>query len=390
MKQLDDKELFGSKFQDFGAAPSDAVWKGIEAAMPQEKKKKRGAFWWWTSGLAASLLLYFGMYSGVQSMNASNTVSRSASTVKPSSSDKNQMTNFHSDQHHSTNGFTNTNPNLNNNNFIQTTKIGFFIPFDSSTSTSPKTMESFALKAKKGLKFTVPSIQHFQPTAQNDSNSLAIQPPTQTSNNSKKWRLGLVVEQTRRSELNKSYSAPSPTGPLNLAPVYTYDWYRSRSILMEAQVDLSKRLTFGTGVEYSTWDNFKQVGGSLKASSGKSVGIPLQLTYFIAPQSRFRVGFQLDVRNRLFVQQSDTLYPQPISAGVNYDLESSYGTNGTQQIRAFQQQYGLGLVAHWNITPYLGWTTVFEMQSSGWRSQIIQPRLGGNWFGIKSGIYYQF
>ena len=48
----------GTKFQDFGAAPSDALWGKVEAALEEKEKKRRGIIWWWLgSGASAALIV---------------------------------------------------------------------------------------------------------------------------------------------------------------------------------------------------------------------------------------------------------------------------------------------------------------------------------------------
>jgi hypothetical protein len=50
--------LFQESFKDFEAAPSDSVWKNIEAELNQKKKKRRVIpIWWRYAGIAALLLL---------------------------------------------------------------------------------------------------------------------------------------------------------------------------------------------------------------------------------------------------------------------------------------------------------------------------------------------
>lgn len=48
------------RFADFGSAPSEKVWAGIESGLTG-KKKKVGLFWWWTMGSAATVLLACGI-----------------------------------------------------------------------------------------------------------------------------------------------------------------------------------------------------------------------------------------------------------------------------------------------------------------------------------------
>lgn len=54
---LEDKP-WTSRFDNFGAKPSDELWNKIEAQL--DKKKKRGLVFWWFTGLAGTALLVFG------------------------------------------------------------------------------------------------------------------------------------------------------------------------------------------------------------------------------------------------------------------------------------------------------------------------------------------
>ncbi len=60
--------LFQERFKDFEAAPSDAVWKNIEANLNNKKKKRRVIpIWWRYAGAAAVLLLLLtvgGLFTG--------------------------------------------------------------------------------------------------------------------------------------------------------------------------------------------------------------------------------------------------------------------------------------------------------------------------------------
>jgi len=55
--------LFQEKFKDFEASPDPAVWKRINASLPQKKKKKRRViiFWWEMAGIAAAVLLFIAL-----------------------------------------------------------------------------------------------------------------------------------------------------------------------------------------------------------------------------------------------------------------------------------------------------------------------------------------
>ena len=59
--QTNESGSLQNKFQDFGAAPSEQLWDSIAANLDADKKRK-GAFWWWFIGVAAIVVLLFGVY----------------------------------------------------------------------------------------------------------------------------------------------------------------------------------------------------------------------------------------------------------------------------------------------------------------------------------------
>ena len=78
-----------NKFNDFGAAPSENVWSGIEKSL-DNKKKKRVVVIWWTTGLAAAFLVLFGIKSfyktssTIETNQQSNTSDVDSKRVSPS------------------------------------------------------------------------------------------------------------------------------------------------------------------------------------------------------------------------------------------------------------------------------------------------------------------
>ncbi len=398
MKQLDDKEIFGSKFQDFGAAPSDAVWKGIEAAIPQEKKKKRGAFWWWTTGIAASLFfIYIGLH-GVEFTSAPT----SPSIQHSNTSDPSATINDRSLQESIVQKNTQVKNTQLKKLIIKTSKPVIRKHLRNNTSIQPNQtnqstdQQNVAINAsiaraqlRKKMKFPL-WVNKPNLLVQIDSTSNFVQIPAVDTIKKRKWSIGLVAEQTFHSNWSSKSFAPMVTEPINITPVYSYDWFRSRSIALDARLQVSRHFIIGSGFEYAHWDNFKKLSENLKASSGASIGIPIHFTYVFNPKHKLNVGLQGDLRNRFFFLQSDTTAAPPLSLTGSFDYAQFNAEYTTVKTKQFQSQFGLGLSIHWNITPHIGWNTVAEIQSSGFRSQDLRTRLSGNWLGIKSGIYYQF
>jgi len=68
----------GSKFEGFGAAPSDGLWDAVSDALEGKKKKRRGIVWWFTGagiaavGLIAVLLYYKGANTELAADNGLN------------------------------------------------------------------------------------------------------------------------------------------------------------------------------------------------------------------------------------------------------------------------------------------------------------------------------
>lgn len=55
--------LFQNKFEHFEVAPPEMVWENIEAKLLEKKEKRRVVpFWWKFAGVAATLLIGFGLY----------------------------------------------------------------------------------------------------------------------------------------------------------------------------------------------------------------------------------------------------------------------------------------------------------------------------------------
>ncbi|TYA74082.1 porin family protein [Seonamhaeicola marinus] len=108
--------LFQERFKDFEAAPSDAVWKNIEANLNNKKKKRRVIpIWWRYAGVAALLLLLLtvgGVFNGndgqkpievVDTENQpSNSTNNAASETpdKLNTSTKNVVSNAQEEQDH--------------------------------------------------------------------------------------------------------------------------------------------------------------------------------------------------------------------------------------------------------------------------------------------------
>ncbi len=111
---MQDNTTLGSlqgRFEDFGALPSNALWGKIEDRI-QEKRNRRGLFFWWTSGIAAVLLLSFGIYyfsnSAVENTTIENIVDESGQPVSPENSnpivaDNSELTNDSQEENSSDN-----------------------------------------------------------------------------------------------------------------------------------------------------------------------------------------------------------------------------------------------------------------------------------------------
>lgn len=72
----------GSKFEGFGAAPSEGLWDAISDSLDGKKKKRRGIIWWFTGagiaavGLIAVLLYYKGANRDLAATNRPNETER--------------------------------------------------------------------------------------------------------------------------------------------------------------------------------------------------------------------------------------------------------------------------------------------------------------------------
>ena len=63
--------FFQEHLQHFEVAPPEMAWDNIEAKLNEKKKKRRVIpFWWKLSGIAAILLIGFGLYSTYYTSNS--------------------------------------------------------------------------------------------------------------------------------------------------------------------------------------------------------------------------------------------------------------------------------------------------------------------------------
>ena len=77
--------IFQEGFKDFEAAPSDAVWKNIEAKINEKKKKRRVVpIWWQYAGIAAALLILLtigGIYFNNTKEGSTNPIVETENTI---------------------------------------------------------------------------------------------------------------------------------------------------------------------------------------------------------------------------------------------------------------------------------------------------------------------
>ncbi|WJJ97136.1 hypothetical protein [Algibacter luteus] len=77
--------IFQEGFKDFEAAPSDAVWKNIEAKLNEKKKKRRVVpIWWQYAGIAAALLILLtigGIYFNNSEEGSTNPIVETENTI---------------------------------------------------------------------------------------------------------------------------------------------------------------------------------------------------------------------------------------------------------------------------------------------------------------------
>ena len=153
--------LFQESFKDFEVAPSDAVWKNIEAKLSQKKKKRRVIpIWWRYAGVAALLLLlltigsvYFKSDNSIPENNIVNSKEGSPETLinESNSSDFNKIPDATTPEK---NNSENTNKNItpqNTNKSFQSNIASKNISEDSSLKTNNLSEEKQPQTAKKQL-----------------------------------------------------------------------------------------------------------------------------------------------------------------------------------------------------------------------------------------------
>lgn len=390
MKPQDDKHVFGSKFQDFGAVPSDAVWKGIEATLP-EKRKKPLLLWWWTSGIAASLIIGVTLFttdnqstSGKMVHTVSNQGQRSSDralfsgqkstsvlpeddvmpTVNPERQKAKSILHPEASTEQNQTPFIERNPTETN----QANEHG-------AANEIPE--ENWANLVWKRFGFV--------PT------ELSIGKRDFSDNqNKKRWWMGVTVEQSNRIAMNSETSEPPPTvinsSADNSVSTSAYHWNRTQTIQLMGGFDWRQKWSFGTGLEYSSW-NKPEGSETIVLTDGYSVGIPVFATFHFYSTKYFRLGAQLDIRQRYISCRTELSPDSGLTYNPGEGLSSEQSDN---QLRGFQTQVGFGLNAEVPFYKRFTWNTTVEYQHSGYRSNELQPAVNGSWLGLKTGVLIAF
>lgn len=66
---MQNKGSLHTKFENYGATPSDAVWQNIDATLTQKKKKKAIIFWWIGGSIAATVAILFSIKGNSSTQN---------------------------------------------------------------------------------------------------------------------------------------------------------------------------------------------------------------------------------------------------------------------------------------------------------------------------------
>ena len=74
--------FFKENLKDYKVSPPDHLWNKIEASLPQKNKKRGMVIWLLPTGIAASLLLFFGLYLNNSSINHPIQVTETSNDVK--------------------------------------------------------------------------------------------------------------------------------------------------------------------------------------------------------------------------------------------------------------------------------------------------------------------
>jgi len=413
MKQQDDRDLFASKFQDFGAVPSNAVWSGIEAALP-EKKKKRFVLLWWTSGIAASLLtsglIFFSNLNETRSQSEKTWHTNSAfkDVQDPTKSKENQslMSTDSNENALITHNVSDTlesqiSPENSLNISYSVMKYNALdpaLPFvdemklEGSHVEMKDSSEQYVERLNKRNGFS-----KWGSTNSNSHRLFTQQLPSRHEMEKpiKHWWLGVFVEQSNRvtpldivAEVQGLSSSPNAYAEVSNSNS-KYNWNRIQNVELLTGFDWTKRWSFGTGFEYGKWDNIKNNETSTLRSHGQSIGIPLSVTYQIIAKHHFKLGAQIDFRQRFVYNYLDSV---PSSGVPDYtiEVETNYQFPAYQRFNGFQSQVGIGLSMEVPFLNRFRWNTVVEYQHSIYRNAALQNRINGSWMGLKTGIVYCF
>jgi len=390
MKAQDDKNPFASKFQDFGAVPSDTVWKGIEAALPEKKKKRILAWWWWTSGMAASLLLC-GIVLFETKTEGISAEKKSASDLTIDEHSKRKEKDFGNNSSNSRPealvGFQSGNTKKSRTPILNEREVADIVvktPDEISWRKDEKN-ENFSDLNERSVILLPKPIDLFQDHSMIEQHSWLD--TTAHDKSEKSWWAGITVEQSNRFA-TKSQDAPEPPAYSlsdGIAGGGSYYWNRIQSLQLTAGFDWRK-WSVGTGLEYSRFDRMKETENNVFPRPGQSFGIPVFATYRFYSNRLFSLGAQLDFRPRYVSYLTDSLVYTEVTSSPSNSPQSFTST----EFKGFQTQIGLGLCIDVPLYSRFRWSTVVGYQYSGYKSNDLRYVLNGSWLGIKTGILMHF
>lgn len=329
------------RFADFGSAPSDKVWAGIESGLAG-KKKKAGLFWWWTLGSAATVLLACGIiYSAYN--NQANTKLSSNETNKQNTEKQNE------NQKNATDSSTVDLKNENISNSIATNKkiksnldpkndmdlkrgnpvSKKFKPHFLKTklqiekrekSESTKQIQPH-VGVKEELTFKFMNIHpnldfiglisgsNFQDSLYRSQLSprqiISLDSPTS------RWQFGLRhgywISPTSElvSQENVDFWLPPPGGPsavISGASPSTSQPFITPSLRLTVGYDLTKRIQINTGLGYSTFrsrNNDIEFQTTSSHKFARTIHIPISFNYSFISQDKLRGYLGLGTTNAL-------------------------------------------------------------------------------------------
>ncbi len=381
------KGILGSKFETFGAEPTDALWGNINASL-HEENKKRGIIWWIIGlGIAALMLisgLVYNSNNDVFQKNEMHPIAKNRLTKKESqltpivknSAEKSDLTSKRNNYKQSSLRLT-TEQKENREERLEKIALNKEIE---------KSKEDFQLNELRKDKFI-----DLEKIALNDINSIeTIQFPKSQMNcirpikkRARRWEIGIglmaytpLIKNSIEINEVENFSDPQPDVQ-ELLTTQNFNAQKPLGIDFYLGYSLNSNMKITGGLEYFRTSfmqktGFENLENQPNQFIAHSIGIPIGIQKRIFRKKRFDFGIELNVINELIrVKQ------------VNTDASSLVINNLSENKIDYLGAFDFGIVASYHLSdkfkiqlsPDLRW--YFKNKINGLNTPLIPSLWGG-------------